>query len=92
MSINKDYSSMRFSELIIELTETWIMWMKNNKTSHDVSISFELRRKSAEECEELIRREYLIVEQLDDFFEKNGQKGVTGRDKKVDESVGEGEK
>ena len=70
MSINKDYNNVKFSELIIELTETWLMWMKHNTISHDVNISNNLRRKSGEECEVLINREYLIVNQLDKIFEK----------------------
>jgi hypothetical protein len=70
VSTSKDYGTMKFSELIIELTETWLLWMKHNTISHDVNISNELRRKSAEECEILINREYLIVEQLDKTFEK----------------------
>ena len=60
----------KFSELIIELTETWLKWMPKNKLSHDPKISCELRRKYAEECEKLINYEYEIVEELDKYFEK----------------------
>ena len=63
-------TNKKFSELIIELTDMWLMWMKHNTISHDVNVSYELRRKSAEECEILINKEYLIVEQLDKFFDK----------------------
>ena len=63
----------KFSELIIELTETWLQWMPKNKLSHDLSISYELRRKYAEDCEKLINYEYELVEQIDKYFEiKNG--------------------
>lgn len=67
---NKDYNNMKFSELIVELTETWLLWMKHNTISHDSNIPNDLRRKSGEECEVLINREYLIVGQLDKIFEK----------------------
>lgn len=59
----------KFSELIIELTETWLVWMPKNKLSHDFNISCELRRTYAEECETLINREYEIITELDKFFE-----------------------
>jgi len=62
-------NNKKFSELIIELTETWIAWMKQNKLSHDESLSNSERRKYAEESERLINREYEIVEELDKFFE-----------------------
>ena len=58
----------KFSELIGELTETWLLWMKHNTITKDDSISFSDRRKSAEECEKLINNEYVVVEQLDNFF------------------------
>lgn len=65
----------KFSELIIDLTETWLEWMPKNKLSHDTNISYGLRREYAEECEKLINREYEIVEKLDEFFDvKNDQK------------------
>ena len=60
----------KFSELIIELTETWLKWMPKNKLSHDHAVSYELRREYAEECEKLISYEYEIVEELDKYFEK----------------------
>ena len=68
MNTNKDYSKLKFSELITELTETWLLWMKHNTISHDTNISTKLCRKSGEECEILINREYVITEQLDNFF------------------------
>ena len=63
----------KFSELIIDLTETWLKWMPKNKLSHDSNVSYELRRKYAEECEELINQEYVIVDKLDKFFEKENE-------------------
>jgi hypothetical protein len=70
MSINKDYSKLKFSELIIELSEMWIIWMKSNFISRDISVSLELRRKSAERCESLRDEIYIVVEHLDNFFKK----------------------
>lgn len=71
MNIN----NRKFSELIVDLTETWMLWMKQNKLSHDESLSDKDRRQHAEESERLINREYEIVEEIDKFFEpKNEQK------------------
>ena len=71
MSPNKDLSKMKFSDLVMELSEMWYLCMKHIKISHDMNISYKERRKSAEEIERLISREYLIVDHLDDFFEPN---------------------
>lgn len=70
MNTNKDYSKLKFSELIIELSEMWIIWMKSNFISHDLNASLELRRKSAEDCESLRDEIYIVVEHLDNFFKK----------------------
>ena len=59
---------MKFSDLISELTEMWLLWMKHNSIVRDTTISIEDRKKSALECERLINREYEITEQLDNFF------------------------
>lgn len=67
-------SRKKFSELIIELTDTWLTWMPKNKLSHDSTIPSNVRRKYAEECEELINREYEIVEEIDSYFEKENGK------------------
>jgi hypothetical protein len=58
----------KFSELIGELTEMWLLWMKHNAIVRDESVSTKERRKSSEECERLIDSEYQITEQLDRFF------------------------
>jgi hypothetical protein len=70
MSTNKDYSKLKFSELIIELSEMWSIWMKSNFISHDLNVSIELRRKSVERCESLRDEIYIVVEHLDNFFKK----------------------
>lgn len=60
----------KFSDLIIELTETWLEWMPKNKLSHDSLIEVSVRRTYAEQCEKLINREYEIIEEIDKYFEK----------------------
>jgi hypothetical protein len=61
----------KFSDLIIELSEIWRIWIPKNKLSHDINISCELRRKYAEECEEIITHRYEIMKQLDKYFQNN---------------------
>lgn len=63
----------KFSDLIGELTEMWLLWMKYNTISHDKSISISERKLAVNECERLIDLEYKITEQLDKFFELNEQ-------------------
>lgn len=59
------------SKIIEEWVEMWIMWMKNNSKVKDENLDFKERRKAAEECEKLIDKEYILVEQFDNFFKKN---------------------
>jgi hypothetical protein len=63
---------MKFSELISELTEMWLLWMKHNSIVRDETLPINDRKISANECEKLINREYEITEKLDNFF-KNEQ-------------------
>ena len=58
----------KFSDLIGDLTEMWLLWMKHNTIVRDESLPTKERRKSGEECEKLITLEYEITEQLDKFF------------------------
>lgn len=60
----------KFSDLIGELTEMWLLWMKHNNITKDETIPFDVRRKSVDECERLINSEYEITAKLDKFFEK----------------------
>jgi len=63
----------KFSELVIELTETWMEWMAKNKLACSSNITYTLRRTYSKECEVLIDREYEIVSELDAFLKnKNG--------------------
>ena len=59
---------MKFSELIGELTEMWLLWMRNNAIVRDETIPISERKLAAEECEKLIDKEYVITEQLDNYF------------------------
>ena len=64
MTTNK----IKFSELVIELTETWLMFMHKNAISHNKLLTDNIRRKAAEECELLVDKEYNITEKIDKFF------------------------
>ena len=59
---------MKFSELIGELTEMWLLWMKHNAIVADENLPASQRKKSSDECERLIDKEYEIAEKLDSFF------------------------
>ena len=59
---------MKFSELIGELTEMWLLWMKHNAIVADENLPISQRKKSSDECERLIDKEYEIAEKLDGFF------------------------
>ena len=61
-------NNRKFSELIIDLTEIWLHWVKNNSTCRDKTQSISARKKAADECEHLIKREYQIVSELDAYF------------------------
>ena len=59
---------MKFSEIVTALVETWLDWMKHNTIARSESYDMKTRRASAERCEDLIRREYELVEKMDAFF------------------------
>ena len=62
-------SKKKFSQLITELTEVWLGWVRNNSLCRDKSQSVSARKEAADKCENLIKREYQIVNNLDSFFE-----------------------
>tara|TARA_Y100000310_G_C20570328_1_gene757669 strand:- start:187 stop:387 length:201 start_codon:yes stop_codon:yes gene_type:complete len=62
-------SDKKFSELIINLTEVWLHWVRNNSVCRDKTQSVSVRKKAADKCEYLIKREYQIVNDLDSFFD-----------------------
>jgi len=61
---------MKFSECVIELTEMWLMWMKNWNIVNNKSLSIKERRDAALECERLIDREYVLTDTMDNYFKK----------------------
>jgi hypothetical protein len=69
MSTNNE----NFSDLISQLTEMWLLWMKFNTISHDKTLTVNERKNAVDECERLIDLEYNITSKLDKFFEKNEQ-------------------
>lgn len=62
---------MKFSDIITELTEMWLLWMKNNAIVRDEKIPIKDRKIAAKECEKLIDKEYELTNMLDEFFNKN---------------------
>ncbi len=58
-----------FSGYINQLTEMWLLWMKNNAITKDETISYKERKIAVDECERLINLEYEITARLDKFFE-----------------------
>jgi len=60
---------LKFSTLISELVETWLLWVSNNDKCRDTSLSYSDRRQCVNNCEELIKKEYILVHKLDSFFE-----------------------
>ena len=60
---------LKFSDCINELTFVWLDWMRHDGRSKDDSLPFSDRRASAKTCEELIAKEYEIIDQMNSFFE-----------------------
>ena len=61
---------MKFSECVVELTENWILWMKNWNIVKNKNLSVLERKNAAMECERLIDREYVLTDIMDSFFKK----------------------
>ena len=61
---------LKISDSISELVEMWMNWMKLNSIVNDKNLSLEVRRQSAVDCEKLINREYELVADIDEVFEK----------------------
>lgn len=62
-------SNKSLSKCIEELVEVWLLWMKNNNIVNDRNSSITLRKESAIQCEDLIKREYELVAMIDEYFE-----------------------
>lgn len=61
---------MKFSDCVVELTENWILWMKNWNVVKSKNFSVQERKNAAMECERLIDREYVLVDMMDSYFKK----------------------
>jgi hypothetical protein len=58
----------KFSSLVNELAGVWWGWMKSDTLCRDSKVSYAVRSEAAHKCEELIRKEYELIEQMDGFF------------------------
>jgi hypothetical protein len=58
----------KFSSLVEQLAKVWWDWMKADTLCRDSTIEYGIRAKAAHECEELIRKEYELIERMDGFF------------------------
>lgn len=60
----------KLSNLVNELTETWLSWVNHNNIAMDKSLPYHLRRQSVNACEKLIDREHALTEKIDDIFRR----------------------
>jgi len=58
----------KFSSSVEELAKVWWDWMKSDTLCRDSTISYAVRATAAHKCEELIRKEYELIEKMDGFF------------------------
>ena len=60
----------KFSYYITELSKIWWEWMKADGQARDSSICYKKRKKFAMRCEELISKEYKIIDGINSLLEK----------------------
>ena len=58
----------KFSELVEQLVSLWLEWMDLNAITTNENMSYADRRKSAERQEELTNNRYVIIQDLNNFF------------------------
>lgn len=58
----------KFSDLVSNLTEIWLLWMKNNNACKDENLPIKVRREAADTCEDLINKRDILVNSIDKFF------------------------
>lgn len=58
----------KISDLITELTNLWLEWMKNHNLSNNINNSLADRRTGGERCEALQRRRQEILVELNQEF------------------------
>ena len=59
---------MKLSDIITELVEMLLLWMKNNSIVRNESLPMSERKKAVDECERLINLEYELVDKIDKVF------------------------
>ena len=59
----------KFSSLVCDLSSVWYEWRKSDILSRSDSYDFKTRRLHAENCEKLIKRKYIIIDELNKYFE-----------------------
>jgi len=57
-----------FSDYVEELVSVWLNWLKNNRSAHDVDMSYSIRREAAEACELLIKRRHKLIDLMNSYF------------------------
>jgi|TARA_R110000824_G_scaffold352785_1_gene539878 hypothetical protein len=57
-----------FSEHISELVGVWWEWMRSDNIARSSNFEYNKRRVHAENCENLIKKEYEIIDSLNSFF------------------------
>ena len=60
----------KLTDLIEELTDLWLNWMRAHNACNKPSLSLEERRANGEECENLQRRRQQILIELNEEFDK----------------------
>lgn len=58
----------KISELVMELTNLWLEWMKNHNISNNTQNTLPVRRRSGETCEALQRRRQEILVEINQEF------------------------
>jgi hypothetical protein len=56
-------------EILEEHVELWLNWVENDKKSRDEASSYAERRKAAQMCEALVNKKYLLIGEIDVYFE-----------------------
>ena len=60
----------KFSDYVNEATKLWWDFVRFNNIAIDNKYSYTERRKAADSAEQLIKRRYEIIDELDSFFDK----------------------
>lgn len=60
----------KLTDLIEELAELWLKWMKHHNACNTPSLPLSERRANGEECENLQRRRQQILIELNEEFDK----------------------